>query len=132
MGYITTTIYKADGTEESTKTDTNGNVVTDEYFDEDNNYVIHYFDEALNADVTLTTDSWGFYSIEYFDGQADVYEYYGPSGNPIPVLPVSTPPTSLAVGNDATSLMYHITWDQPADNMGYDVTEYTLYWDDYS
>jgi hypothetical protein len=68
MGSITTTVYPADGSEPTTiKTDANGNEIQEGYYDENDNYVQIYFDQAFNADVTMTTDPYGYYSIEYTD-----------------------------------------------------------------
>jgi hypothetical protein len=133
MGYITTTTYAADGTSESVKTDENGNEVQEGYYDDDDNYIIVYFDQGLNTDVTMTTDPWGYYSIEYVDANGDdVYQYFDPTGVEVVVLPVATPPQNVDVGDQATGTMYHITWEAPADTFTYDVLEYSVYWDDYS
>jgi len=134
MGYITTTTYKADGTTESVKTDMNGNEVQEGYYDDDDNYITRYFDNALGADVTQTTDPWGYYSIEYVDPNdgSDVYLYYDPTGWEIEILQVCSPPQNVQVGEQASAAMYHITWEAPADDGGYDIHGYDVMWDDYS
>jgi len=80
MGSMTTTIYFADGTSETTKIDEAGNEIAEGYYDEEDNYVTLYFDNELNVDVTRKTDPWGYYSIEYMMGEELVTYYYDPTG----------------------------------------------------
>lgn len=97
MGYITRTVYDANWEiTETTKTDMNGNAVQEGYYDEEDNYVVVYFDQGLNADVTQRTDPWGYYTLEYMGADGSpVFEEYDPTGAPIVRLPTASAPQNL-------------------------------------
>lgn len=65
------------------------------------------------------------------DGNA-VYEFYDPNGEYIEILQVSSPPQNVAVGDQSSGTMYHITWEEPMDDGGFEIWEYAIFWDDYS
>jgi len=132
MGYITRTIYRADGTTETQKTDEWGNEVQEGYYDEYDNYVVTKFDQSLNADVTITTDPWGYQTVEWYENGEYFVQEFDPTGEEIVRLPTASPPMNLAVGDRATGSMYHITWEASQDDGGYPISDYTVYWDDYS
>jgi hypothetical protein len=132
MGYITRTVYFADGTTETQKTDEWGNEVQEGYYDENDNYVVTKFDQMLGADVTITTDPWGYRTEEWCDDMDCYVMEYDPTGAEIVRLPTASAPQNLAVGDRAGASWYHITWEASADDGGYPITDYTVYWDDYS
>ena len=68
MGMMTTTVYYPDGTSETTKVDEEGNDIVDAYYDENDNYVVIRHDANIGAEVTETTDPWGYVTIEWDGG----------------------------------------------------------------
>jgi len=132
MGYITRTIYRADGTTETQKTDEWGNEVQEGYYDDNDNYVVTKFDQSLNADVTITTDPWGYQTVEWIENGESFVQEFDPTGEEIVRLPTASMPMNLAVRDRASGFMYHITWEASEDDGGYAIEDYTVYWDDYS
>jgi hypothetical protein len=119
MGYITRTIYRADGTTETQKTDEWGNEVQEGYYDDNDNYVVTKFDQSLNADVTITTDPWGYQTVEWIENGESFVQEFDPTGEEIVRLPTASMPMNLAVGDRASGFMYHITWEASEDDGGY-------------
>lgn len=80
----------------------------------------------LNVDVTRTTDPWGYYSEEYMENGELVVYYYDNTGYPIEVLDPASAPQNLAVGGRQSLENYHLIWDAPATDGGYDIWEYAV------
>lgn len=133
MGLTTTTTYRADGTETTTKTDETGAEVREGYYDDEGSYVMVKVDPALGVDVKIVTDHYGYRREEYNDTTGTlVVREFDPTGFEIIRLPTATGPQNFQVGANMSGFHYHLTWEAPADDGGYPIMEYIVYWDDYS
>jgi len=130
-GATTTTEFRPDGGETTTRTDASGREITDEYRDDAGNYVVGTVDEE-GSTVVRTVDRSGSATVETTaaDGTVTTVQLDA-SGREVIERPTPSAP-AIAFGLETNQRQYHVTWESSADDGGSEILYYTVYWDDYS